>query len=171
MRFIIVLFFIGVFINVMADYNALAQDSCITSECHAKMGTAKFIHGPVAAKECVVCHIVGKNDNPPKKHDLSFSMEEGPLCLSCHEELEQSFKDKTLHLPVEEGECIICHDSHQSDNKFLLTEKLLTDLCFTCHEDNMTDQKFVHGPVAGGDCIVCHDPHASKNEFLFKLKM
>jgi predicted CXXCH cytochrome family protein len=162
----VIFLFLYILISLPAGSEVLAQDSCITSECHVKMGTAKYVHGPVAANECTVCHTVGKNDRPPKKHDLSFNKEGGPLCLSCHEKLEQSFKDKTIHLPVEEGECIICHDSHQSDNKFLLTEKSLPDVCFNCHEDNMTDQKFVHGPVAGGDCIVCHDPHASKNEFL-----
>ena len=155
-------------ISLLPGYYALAQDSCITAECHQKMGKAKYVHGPIAANECTVCHVVGKNDRPPKKHDLSFNKQGGPLCLSCHEEFEQSLQDKTVHLPVEEGECIVCHDSHQSDNKFLLTEASLPVLCFNCHEDNMTDQKYVHGPVAGGDCIVCHNPHASKNEFLLE---
>ncbi len=155
-------------IPLSTGYYALAQDSCITAECHVKMGKAKYVHGPIAANECTVCHVVGKNDRPPKKHDLSFNKQGGSLCLSCHEEFEQSLQDKTVHLPVEEGECIVCHDSHQSDNKFLLTEDSLPVLCFNCHEDNMTDQKYVHGPVAGGDCIVCHNPHASKNEFLLE---
>lgn len=147
----------------------LAQDSCITSECHTDMGKAKYLHGPIAANECVVCHIVGPDDRPPKNHDLSYNKEGKALCLDCHEKLEQFLQGKTNHLPVEEGECIVCHDPHQSDSKFLLTEEKLADVCFNCHEDNMTTQNYVHGPVAGGDCIVCHNPHASENEFLLAI--
>ena len=156
-------------ITLPIDYSALAQNSCITKECHVEMGQAKYLHGPIAANECTVCHVVGEKDHPPKKHDLSFDKQGGSLCLSCHEEFEKSLKDKSQHLPVEEGECIICHDPHQSDNKFLLTETSLPDICFNCHEDNMSNQKYVHGPVAAGDCIVCHNPHASKNEFLLEF--
>jgi len=88
-------------IYLSAGFNALAKDSCITSECHVKMGTAKYVHGPIAAGECTVCHVVGKDDNPPKKHDLTYSKEEKSLCLGCHEELEQFLKERTKHLPVE----------------------------------------------------------------------
>jgi predicted CXXCH cytochrome family protein len=109
---------------------------------------------------------VGENDKPPKNHQLSFNKEGKALCLDCHEKLEEFLKGKTNHGPVEEGECIVCHDPHQSESKFLITEKTLPELCFTCHEDNITTQQFVHGPVAGGDCVVCHNPHASQNEFL-----
>lgn len=75
-------------------------------------------------------------------------------------------KGKKKHGPIEEGECITCHDPHQADNKFLLIENSVQDLCFTCHENNINNYKFLHGPVAAGDCIVCHDPHASINDFL-----
>ncbi len=151
-----------------APFGALAQESCVTSDCHQDMGKAKYLHGPIAANECVVCHIVGPNDKPPKKHDLSYNKEGKELCLDCHEKLEQFLQDKNVHSPVEE-ECIVCHDPHQSDTKFLLTEEKLTDVCFSCHEDNMTTQNYVHGPVAGGDCIVCHNPHASTREFLLAM--
>jgi predicted CXXCH cytochrome family protein len=156
-------------ITFPAGYHVLAQESCITSECHANMGKAKYLHGPIAANECKVCHIVGMDDRPPKNHDLSYNKAGKALCFGCHEKLEQSLQGKTNHLPFEEGECIVCHDPHQSDSKFLLTEETLADVCFNCHEDTMTTQNYVHGPVAGGDCIVCHNPHASQNEFLLAI--
>ena len=157
------------FITTLTDYPVLAQESCITSECHVEVGKAKYSHGPIAANECTVCHIVGEKDRPPKNHDLTFAKEGEALCFDCHEEFEKSLKGKTLHGPLEEGECIICHDPHQSNDKFLLTEESLPVLCFNCHEDTITKQKNVHGPVADGDCIVCHNPHASENEFLLEF--
>ena len=154
-------------INISECKQVLAKDGCVTTKCHEGVKKAKYLHGPVAANECGVClcHISGADDRPPKNHVLSYDKEGPELCLDCHEKLEQSLTDKTVHSPVED-DCTICHDPHHSDNKFLLTEKRLTDICFICHEDDMTTQKYVHGPVAGGDCIVCHNPHASQNEFL-----
>ena len=166
-EFLIILCTISI-ITLPGRYCVLAQESCVTSECHQTMGKAQYLHGPIAANECRVCHIVGENDKPPKNHDLSYNKEGRELCLDCHEKLEQFLQDKNVHSPVEE-ECIICHDPHQSETKFLLTEEKLTDVCFTCHEDNMTTQNYVHGPVAGGDCIVCHNPHASEREFLLAM--
>lgn len=133
-----------------------------------EIGKAKYLHGPLAANECKVCHIIGEKDSPPQQHDLSLFKQGSSLCYACHEKFEQFLRDKIQHLPVEEGECLVCHDPHQSNNKFLLMEDSLPVLCFYCHEDNMTKQKFVHGPVAAGDCVVCHNPHASKNEFLLE---
>ena len=63
------------FIIIQNSYAAFAQNGCVTSECHVDMGKAKFLHGPVAANECKVCHIVGENDLPPDKHDLSYPKE------------------------------------------------------------------------------------------------
>ncbi len=154
-------------LSAFSVYNcAMAQDSCITSECHVGINTAEFVHGPLAAGECTVCHVRGENDNPPDNHDLSDYKEGEGLCLDCHEKIAIFMEDKKKHGPIEDGECIVCHDPHQADNRFLLIENFLPDLCFNCHEDNITTNKYVHGPVAAGDCIVCHNPHASKNDFL-----
>lgn len=150
----------------LLSVSAFAQESCVSSDCHAKMKKPKFLHGPVAADQCSICHVQGVNDNPPKKHNLSYYKEGKALCLECHEEIDAFMEGKTKHGPIEDGECIVCHNPHSAENKFLLIEDEMSDLCFACHENNMTNQKYVHGPVAGGDCIVCHDPHASKNDFM-----
>ncbi len=165
MRFIFFLLWCAI-INFPAALCSAAQNSCITAECHIDIGKAKYLHGPLAADICIVCHIPGEGDQPPENHKLSYYKEGTELCLDCHDKLEKFLKGKTNHGPLEDGECIICHDPHQADNRFLLVETKMQDLCFTCHEDTMTNQNFVHGPVAGGDCVVCHDPHASKNDFL-----
>lgn len=68
------------------------------------------------------------------------------------------------------GECTGCHDPHQSDYPMQLKEGTTKDLCFSCHADNKTTNKFVHGPVAAGDCNICHNPHSSSYPRLLEQK-
>lgn len=132
---------------------------CVTSECHADMGTKKFVHGPVGAKICSVCHV--KKDG--KDHEFKLYLEKEELCLACHEDKRDMMLEDYLHTPVADGNCIGCHDPHQSDYRYTLKGRA-ADLCFQCHDrKNFTDEH-VHGPVAAGDCNVCHNPHASPNE-------
>jgi len=67
--------------------------------------------------------------------------------------------------PAAMGDCIACHDPHQSDAKFQMRKPTTSALCFSCHENNKTNKEFLHGPVAAGDCNVCHNPHASEYKF------
>ena len=134
------------------------KDTCITSECHAAMGNEKFVHGPVAAGECTICH-----GESPEHKDKPAKFKFGPIkdvagaCYSCHEKFKTG---KFRHTPFAEGECIACHSPHGSPNKFQLLAKG-GKLCFNCHDEELVQGKFVHGPAAVGGCVACHDPHAS----------
>ena len=86
----LLLFTLTIFTTV---FDASPQEGCGTSECHVDMGKAKFLHRPVAAGECKVCHLVGKNDLPPDQHELSYPKEGRELCLDCHEQLEKFLKE------------------------------------------------------------------------------
>ena len=40
-----------------ADYRYIEQKTtCVTSECHQKMGKKKFLHGPMKEGKCLGCH-------------------------------------------------------------------------------------------------------------------
>jgi predicted CXXCH cytochrome family protein len=131
--------------------SATPKESCITGECHAKMGTDKYVHGPVAAGECTSCH------KPIRKHKFEPISDIGKLCEECHEKLD---KQRFVHAPVRDGKCFKCHDPHQSPNKFQL-RAAGSDLCFLCHDKSIAGGKFVHGPVAVGSCSTCHSVHQS----------
>ena len=73
-------------------------------------------------------------------------------------------KGKVVHPPVE-GDCLVCHDPHGSDNKGLLKKPLL-DTCVSCHKDSIKAVKFKHDPVGNGECMSCHAPHQSDNKGL-----
>jgi predicted CXXCH cytochrome family protein len=136
-------------------------DSCITSECHATIGKDKHVHGPIAAGECIVCH--GKSPEhreKPKKYIFGEIKSLDKICFSCHDKFKPK---KFVHNPIEEGECIVCHNPHESPFKFQLTAQG-GELCFNCHDEEIVNKKFVHGPAAVGGCIACHEPHVADYE-------
>ncbi|MBI5665158.1 MAG: cytochrome C [Nitrospirae bacterium] len=134
------------------------KDSCLTSQCHATMGKGKFVHGPVSAGECTVCHgQLPKHKDKPEQNKFGKVKDLAKTCYSCHEKFKAK---KFIHSPVEEGECIACHSPHESPNKFQLLAKG-SELCFNCHDEAIVGGAFVHGPAAVGGCVACHDPHTA----------
>lgn len=138
---------------------AQADPGCITTECHAEMGTKAFVHGPVGAGICNVCHVPEEG----KDHKFELYAEKDELCFGCHEAKRDMMLEEHVHTPVADGNCVGCHDPHQSDLRFTL-KGIAADLCFQCHEKAEFSKSDVHGPVAVGDCNACHSPHASANE-------
>lgn len=137
------------------------KSTCITSECHATMKEVKYVHGPVAADECIICHGESpQHADNPKKHKFAEISNIQAKCFECHDPFPQK---KLTHSPVEEGECLACHSPHGSQFKFQLLKKS-GDLCFECHDEELVADKFVHGPAAVGGCVACHDPHTADYE-------
>jgi DmsE family decaheme c-type cytochrome len=133
-------------------------DSCITSKCHADIQKDKYIHGPVGAGKCIICHGTSeKHLKSPKRNKFGKIKNISEACYSCHEKFPEK---KYSHKPSQDGECIACHDPHGSPNKYQLVKKG-GDLCYTCHDDTLTKNAYVHGPAAVGGCAVCHEPHTS----------
>ncbi|MBI5190582.1 MAG: cytochrome c3 family protein [Nitrospirae bacterium] len=152
---LVVLVAVAVFLAAGWTSMACADQSCVAKECHAKLLDNKYVHGPVGAFECQMCHVkIGD-------HKFKFDIEGADLCYECHDKKDT---EAFVHGPIAAGDCTGCHSPHSSPYKF----QLLGDgqnLCFRCHENNKTNQKFVHGPVAAGDCIACHDPHTTPNKY------
>ncbi len=133
-------------------------DTCITSKCHAQMGKEKFVHGPVAAGECTVCHGESlKHKDKPAMYKFVKIENVIKACYTCHDKFKPK---KFIHNPVEEGECTACHSPHGSPYRFQLLAKGGA-LCFNCHDEELVKGKFVHGPAAVGGCVTCHDPHTA----------
>jgi predicted CXXCH cytochrome family protein len=80
--------------------------------CHNLNLTKKFVHGPVAAGGCIVCH-------DPHSSGRKFLLRSDPrqFCLHCHE------KKAVFRNPAHKGEdaaCTECHDAHSSNKRFML---------------------------------------------------
>lgn len=149
-------------ISVAALHAGAQTESCVSASCHVAMGKDTFVHSPVKDGACSTCHQAvqepeGKQTKHPGNLTITLSQQGADLCYMCH---EAKNKKKTVHAPIQGGDCISCHNPHQSGHKAMLRDKM-PELCFRCHPDSMLKQKVMHPPVAGGDCAMCHDNHQS----------
>jgi predicted CXXCH cytochrome family protein len=144
----------------LARDDAVAQDSCVSAQCHAKLLTGSTVH-PIA-ETCESCHESVETPHP-KKGTKTFKLTQDPpeLCYTCHERFGEK---KQVHFPVTGGMCTMCHNPHSSNEPKLLAQPM-KDLCGTCHADHL-DFKVLHGPVSAGSCTACHTPHESNNKAL-----
>jgi len=145
--------------EALAEQKSVQEEvSCITSKCHDTMDKDKYVHGPVAAGECEICHGESpEHKNNPEKNKFAEIEDLAEICFACHDNFPVK---KLTHSPVEEGECIACHSPHGSPYKFQLLYKG-GELCFNCHDEELVEGKYVHGPAAVGGCVACHDPHTA----------
>lgn len=70
-------------------------------------------------------------------------------------------------MPIEDGECLTCHQPHHSEQTLLLTDAV-PDVCLTCHDGDDPAFTAKHLGLAGSqmDCRKCHDPHVSPQDGL-----
>lgn len=132
------------------------SQSCIDAKCHAGLVKTKFVHGPAAVGACLQCHeLLPNEDHKFKKIGPSVN-----LCNNCHDPIKS---DKVNHVPFAKGDCVTCHNPHGSEQRFMLMQKSIPQLCFSCHKEDMSKKKTLHPPVEEGDCLVCHQAHSSSN--------
>ncbi len=165
----IVFLFLFVALFVVIRYEkVIPQDkttnSCIAQGCHSDMTKNKYKHSP-AFEDCGTCHTKSGNKHPEDTgKEFALSAKVPDLCTQCHEIKKDG---KSMHSPVNDGECMTCHNPHSSNQKNLLN---LTDgkvICLSCH-DNIKQDSVVHGPVRQDNCISCHNGHSSKIKKLLK---
>ena len=80
--------------------------------CHETMSSLSgWIHGPVAAGQCVLCH-------DPHRSRFPFLLKKAvpELCLQCH----QSLETVENHTSSSYEACLDCHSGHASVSKHLL---------------------------------------------------
>lgn len=135
-----------------------ANSSCITSACHASFATATCIHGPVAMKNCSVCH---QDDQGGHTYPLQRSKD--ATCTYCHTVTGTAAHE---HKAISANGCTTCHNPHASRTKHLLTADNVDQLCNRCH--NIPWQKHAHKPFAAGQCTLCHQPHESNFKRLLR---
>lgn len=91
---------------------ASKEDLCF--RCHTNFIKGTMVHGPVAVRDCLACHV---------PHDSSYpsllKVERSQVCLSCHREKRAAL---ALHERVAERKmlCVDCHDPHFSNVQYFL---------------------------------------------------
>jgi predicted CXXCH cytochrome family protein len=177
---------------------ALGRDLC--AECHGpfltQMDQYKFPHRAMAQdKSCEACH----QPHASKQERLLVANNED-LCLTCHNKAIQPASGpqipniaaqisnaQFLHGPLQQKNCIACHDAHGSDHPNILDKAFPAsfyesysdaayDLCFECHDKKVVlnergaDSGFRNGDLnlhylhvnreKGRSCRACHHEHA-----------
>jgi len=97
------------------------EDLCYT--CHKpELFTGKYVHGPVAIKACLACHL-------PHESRYVKLLRDKPeqLCVNCHIHKAPTAKaPETLTSapdPCSKGkDCTTCHYGHAADNRFFLKQ-------------------------------------------------
>lgn len=165
--------------------------TCQTSGCHNDMKKNHFVHGPVRANGCKICHqVTGKNYGElseeernlfyPLKMTASLEKTDHPVmikldnkevnaaCVVCHDELTTDMKNhQFIHKAIDKDSCIACHNPHSGNNDKFLKTTPPRELCMKCHEIK-TGTKFHNLAEKEKDCLVCHAQHTSKHEHLLK---
>jgi predicted CXXCH cytochrome family protein len=146
------------------------QSPCL--ECHGDLIEKKVVH-PVAEDGCEDCHLASGKSHPEEVGGFTLMDSIPALCFYCHEEpAEAAFG----HLPVEENECLACHDVHGSSEPGLLVQSE-QDLCLSCHGGSggpgggnikklVSGENLAHSAISMGGCGSCHLPHGSEEHAL-----
>lgn len=140
------------------------QPTC--TDCHTEIISGQHQH-PDLESSCDLCHSSTGVDHPDSESKGFILADEVPaLCYMCHEE---PMENGSVHYPVEEGDCSMCHNFHSSNREGLLSDNLSENICNDCHDLNIAENDVVHQPVETGDCTKCHNPHNSSYNSLLRI--
>lgn len=140
-----------------------AGELCLTCHSDTREGL-KFVHGPVALKDCLACHNAHSSD-----HKGLLAREPDKLCVSCHATMVRGMSGSaSIHDPARQ-DCVQCHQPHGGAERgfFRLAQ---AELCRDCHGETMERMEsatFPHSAMLEGrKCSDCHDPHWSSHPAL-----
>lgn len=134
------------------------NEACLS--CHVGHNTMGWMGSAHESADvtCVSCHDIHSDSDP-----VLDPMGQQEVCFQCH----QGTRSDTLKAhghPLRFGSmsCSDCHNVHDGNNDFLLTEDNVNDTCYTCHAEKRGPYLWEHAPVTD-DCTLCHKPHGSNH--------
>ncbi len=138
------------------------KDLCLG--CHSKIRKAldrnDKVHLPQMAFACTMCH-----DPHASNHKYLFKTSLKFICYQCHETILTSEKIKvkeSIHMPVKNGLCYLCHDIHFSEKKGFLNNAPLHEICTKCHRN----KEYTKDMLLEDSCYACHKPHSADYDSL-----
>ena len=157
---------------------ASTETGGVCVSCHTNKAKLPVVHPAITAMGCEACHAM--NEESDVQWSVELAAEGNELCLLCHDDKEAQAQDAGIrhHAPVAQGECMGCHDPHESQYAFMLQGPVddagESNFCFSCHTDisGLAKKQTVHGALEMG-CLVCHQTHkggdSSEQQFAFHL--
>ena len=130
-----------------------------TTESKGQRGAST--HEP--SKDCYQCHMKQGGWNQER---LAEPLPD--LCYSCHTDYNAA--NGYLHGPVAAGDCVFCHDAHQS--KYVHLQKVpQPKLCYQCHIPEDIESEAHHQDLGSRTCTECHDPHIGSTRNILKANL
>lgn len=84
-----------------------SPDAAACKECHPDKGKGRHVHTAIAMG-CTICHAV---TNEKSGTFINLVSPANELCFTCH----AKSREKVLHGPYAQGNCMFCHSPHASD--------------------------------------------------------
>lgn len=148
-------------INILLILLTIVGILCVAGNAKNDSGATWGLHEPL--KNCVSCHGDCSEQATAEKPNLIAPVPK--LCYGCHQEYLSP--DEWVHGPVAIGKCLLCHESHEANNKSLLS-KQIPELCYQCHSNKNLKSIVNHSDKSYENCNLCHEGHKSPSRMLLK---
>ncbi|MHC5111274.1 MAG: cytochrome c3 family protein [Planctomycetota bacterium] len=86
-------------------------------QCHDVPADIRYVHGPVAVDDCLICHHHHGGEFP-----MMLRVDPGQLCIQCHD--RDDLTGGEHHALLDESACLDCHSGHGGDDRFFLKREL-----------------------------------------------
>lgn len=128
---------------------------------NTRTGATVYVHKPFATNDCAQCH-PGAGQGASFE---SFAKVPHTICAKCHKETSTTFK--VMHGPVAVGQCLLCHQPHESTVPALLNEPAPA-VCEQCHVRGMLSTIPQHS-TPKQSCLDCHFGHGGPERFFLRV--
>lgn len=120
-----------------------------------------IVHKPYAEGKCGDCH-----EGDTTRFE-SFRKLSSDVCRKCHENVLNQYP--VMHGPVSAGECLLCHNPHESSVKGLLNDNSPA-VCAQCHISEFLPLDPPEHQDPKQDCLQCHVAHGGEKHGLLSLQ-
>ena len=145
----------------------VAKQNEICMACHSDARGMQWPGSTHDVEEvaCADCHMVHAAQDP-----VLDKLAQQERCFSCHPRTRsETFRASSHPLRFGAMTCTDCHNPHDANNDFLLTQSTVNDTCYTCHAEKRGPYLWEHAPVTE-DCSLCHNSHGSNHAALLKQR-
>ncbi len=116
-------------------------------------------HAAYAERRCEECHGPSTNFGFVVS---GFSELGNETCAGCHDDVQRTWP--RVHGPVAAGDCLWCHQPHESRFPALLVRGS-PDLCLQCHLFELEESLSAPHEDLQRDCLSCHRGHGGDNPY------
>jgi len=148
--------------------------------CHPSKVSGPGLHGALEGNRCTPCHKISNGNHQIDHRYSEVKDRTSRLCYECHND---QYREKSVHPPILDNDCLGCHTPHSSAHGNLLKAPL-GHLCFQCHKRALVDDEktvvatgfrdgninlhYLHARKHALACLACHHAHSGSQDHLIR---